>query len=97
MKNPPKKEVIKSTQISNKQLNYSDKFLKAKEKIKDNKDEFKNILLEFMKKHKFTFERFIFPVHCIMKLSINGKVINRFLDLELFKHFLYQNGILMHI
>ena len=98
MKNPPpKKDVIKSTQISNKQLNYSDKFERAKEKVKDNKDEFKNILLEFMKKHKFTFERFIFPVHCMMKLSINGKVFNRFLDLELFKHFLYQNGILMHI
>ena len=97
MKNPPpKKDVIKSTQISNKQLNYSDKFERAKEKVKDNKDEFKNILLEFMKKHKFTFERFIFPVHCMMKLSTNGKVFNRFLDLELFKNFLYQNGILIH-
>ena len=96
MKNPPKKEV-KQTSISTKQLNYSDKFEKAKEKIKEkDNNEFKTILLEFMKKHKFTFERFIFPVHCMMKLSTNGKVFNRFLDLEIFKHFLYQNGILIH-
>ena len=96
MKNPPKKEV-KQTSISTKQLNYSNKFEKAKEKIKEkDNNEFKTILLEFMKKHKFTFERFIFPVHCMMKLSTNGKVFNRFLDLEIFKHFLYQNGILIH-
>ncbi len=96
MKNPPKKEV-KQTSISTKPLNYSDKFEKAKEKIKEkDNNEFKTILLEFMKKHKFTFERFIFPVHCMMKLSTNGKVFNRFLDLEIFKHFLYQNGILIH-
>ncbi len=96
MKNPPKAEV-KKTAISTKPLNYSDKFDKAKEKVKEkDNNEFKNILLEFMKKHKFTFERFIFPVHCMMKLSTNGKVFNRFLELEIFKHFLYQNGILIH-
>ena len=96
MKNPPKTEV-KKTAISTKPLNYSDKFDKAKEKVKEkDNNEFKNILLEFMKKHKFTFERFIFPVHCMMKLSTNGKVFNRFLELEIFKHFLYQNGILIH-
>ena len=49
-----------------------------------------------MKKHKFTWERFIFPVHYMMKLSTNGKVFNRFLEIQLFKHFLYQNGLLIH-
>ena len=46
-----------------------------------------------MKKHKFSFERFIFPVHCMMKLTTDGKKFNRYLDLEFFKHFLYQNGL----
>ena len=46
-----------------------------------------------MKKHKFSFERFIFPVHCMMKLTTDGKKFNRYLDIEFFKHFLYQNGI----
>ena len=49
-----------------------------------------------MKQHNFSFERFIFPVHCMMKLSTNGKKYNRFLDIEFFKHFLYQNGLLIH-
>ena len=48
-----------------------------------------------MDKHKFTFERFIFPVHCMMKLASNNKNFNRYLDVEFFKHFLYQNGILV--
>ena len=96
MKNQPKKDIIKSNQIQSK-LNYSEKHDRATEKVKEKSaDTFKNILLEFMKKHKFTFERFIFPVHCMMKLSTNGKVFNRFLELEIFKHFLYQNGILIH-
>jgi len=46
-----------------------------------------------MKKHRFSFERFIFPVHCMMKLTTDGKKFNRYLDIEFFKHFLYQNGI----
>ena len=46
-----------------------------------------------MEKHKFTFERFIFPVHCMMKLASDTKKYNRYLDIEFFKHFLYQNGI----
>ena len=46
-----------------------------------------------MKKHKFSFERFIFPVHCMMKLTTDGKKFNRYLDIEFFKHFLYQNGL----
>ena len=49
-----------------------------------------------MDKHKFTFERFIFPVHCMMKLTSDNKKFNRYLDVEFFKHFLYQNGILIH-
>ena len=80
------------------QLNYSDKFEKAKEKIErpKEKEDIKTILLDFMKQHNFSFERFIFPVHCMMKLSTNGKKYNRFLDIEFFKHFLYQNGLLIH-
>ena len=46
-----------------------------------------------MKKHNFSFERFIFPVHCMMKLATNGKIYNRYLDIEFFQHFLFQNGI----
>ena len=95
MKNQPKKDIRKSNQVQNK-LNYSEKHDRATEKVKEKSAEtFKIIILEFMKKHKFTFERFIFPVHCMMKLSTNGKVFNRFLEIQLFKHFLYQNGILV--
>ena len=92
-----------STKNINKKLNYSDKFEKAKEKRTNSNsnnnaiDEVKNILNDFMKKHKFSFERFIFPVHCMMKLTTNGKKYNRYLEIEFFKHFLYQNGILIHI
>jgi hypothetical protein len=32
-----------------------------------------------------------------MKLTTNGKKYNRYLELEFFKHFLYQNGILIHV
>ena len=109
LRNPPKKEKEKEikkekekekeeTKVSNK-LNYSEKYENAKEKpIEKSKEEenIKSILLDFMKQHSFSFERFIFPVHCMMKLSTNGKKFNRFLDIEFFKHFLYQNGILIH-
>ena len=80
------------------QLNYSDKFDKTKKKIERPKikEDIKTILLDFMKQHNFSFERFIFPVHCMMKLSTNGKKYNRFLDIEFFKYFLHQNGLLIH-
>ena len=46
-----------------------------------------------MKKHNFSFEKFVFSVHCMMKLATNGKKFNRYLDIEFFKNFLYQKGI----
>ena len=60
---------------------------------KSNTEKIKGIFNDFMKKHKFSYERFIFPIHCMVKLTTNGKKYNRYLDLEFFKHFLYQNGI----
>ena len=89
-----------STKNINKKLNYSD-IEKAKDKNYNNNnnvfDDVKNIFNDFMKKHHFSFERFIFPVHCMMKLTTNGKKYNRYLEIEFFKHFLYQNGILIHV
>ena len=66
-----------------------------KESFNSGKFDLKKILVNFMEKHKFTFERFIFPVHCMMKLASDNKRFNRYLDIEFFKHFLYQNGILV--
>ena len=66
-----------------------------KESFSSEKFDLKKILINFMEKHKFTFERFIFPVHCMMKLTSENKRFNRYLDVEFFKHFLYQNGILI--
>ena len=66
-----------------------------KESFNSGKFDLKKILVNFMEKHKFTFERFIFPVHCMMKLTSDNKCFNRYLDIEFFKHFLYQNGILV--
>ena len=81
--------------ISKGKLDYSD-FLEHAP-YENQKNEAKNklpkILRDFMKKHSFSFERFIFPVHCMMKLANDGKRFNRYLDIEFFKHFLYQNGI----
>ena len=74
---------------------------KSKTKSKDSfcssekKFDLKKILVNFMEKHKFSFERFIFPIHCMMKLTSNNKKFNRYIDVEFFKHFLYQNGILV--
>ena len=88
-----------STKNINKKLNYSD-IEKAKDKNYNNNnviDDVKNVFNDFMKKHHFSFERFIFPVHCMMKLTTNGKKYNRYLEIEFFKHFLYQNGILIHV
>ena len=81
--------------INNNKLDYSDLLEHApKEKEKnEKKNNFSKILQNFMKKHNFSFERFVFPVHCMMKLANNGKRYNRYLDIEFFKHFLYQNGI----
>ena len=64
-----------------------------KMKKQEKKNNFDKEIKDFMKKHRFSFERFIFPVHCMMKLTTDGKKFNRYLDLEFFKHFLYQNGI----
>ena len=77
-------------------LDYSDVLEHApKESFNSENFDLKKILRNFMGKHKFTFERFIFPVHCMMKLASNNKNFNRYLDVEFFKHFLYQNGILV--
>ena len=81
--------------INNDKLNYSDLLEhapKEKEKV-EKKNNFPKILRDFMKKHNFSFERFVFPVHCMMKLANNGKRFNRYLDIDFFKHFLYQNGL----
>ena len=94
------KKNSKAVSLSNKpinkdKLNYSDLLEHApyeNEKV-EKKSHFENILKDFMKKHNFSFERFIFPVHCMMKLATDGKKFNRYLDIEFFKHFLYQNGI----
>ena len=77
-------------------MDYSDVLEHApKESFNSENFDLKKILRNFMDKHKFTFERFIFPVHCMMKLASNNKNFNRYLDVEFFKHFLYQNGILV--
>ena len=88
------KAVSSSTTPATKdKLNYSDllehaPYENAKKEKKSNFSK-KN----FMKKHGFSFERFVFPVHCMMKLTTDGKKFNRYLDIEFFKHFIYQNGI----
>ena len=90
------KAVSSSTKPMNKEkLNCSDFLEHAPYENEKNekKKNFQKILKDFMKKHIFSFERFVFPVHCMMKLANDGKRFNRYLDLEFFKHFLYQNGI----
>ena len=109
LKHPPSKEEKKS-EVSGKynsekkgnngkkggKLDYSNILEHApKESFSSEKFDLKKILINFMDKHKFTFERFIFPVHCMMKLTSDNKKFNRYLDVEFFKHFLYQNGILI--
>ena len=81
--------------MTNEKINYSDILERAPYENEKNakRSNFDKILRDFMKKHRFSFERFIFPVHCMMKLTTDGKKFNRYLDLEFFKHFLYQNGI----
>ena len=93
------KAVSSSTTPATKdKLNYSDLLEHApyENAKKEKKSNFSKILKNFMKKHGFSFERFVFPVHCMMKLTTDGKKFNRFnryLDIEFFKHFIYQNGI----
>ena len=90
------KAISSSTKpISKEKLNYSDLLEHApyeNEKV-EKRSNFPKILKDFMKKHLFSFERFVFPVHCMMKLANDGQRFNRYLDIEFFKHFLYQNGI----
>ena len=86
----------KSSTKKNEKLNYSNMLEHApKESFSSEKYDLRKVLMNFMEKHKFTFERFIFPVHCMMKLTSDNKRFNRYLDVEFFKHFLYQNGILV--
>ena len=95
-KDKSKKGVSSSSKpITKEKLNYSDILEHApyENEKTSKKSSFDKILKDFMKRHKFSFERFIFPVHCMMKLTTDGKKFNRYLDLEFFKHFLYQNGI----
>ena len=90
-----KEVTLSSKPMHTNKLNYSDILEHApyeEEKI-EKVSNFPKILKDFMKKHIFSFERFVFPVHCMMKLTTDGKKFNRYLDLEFFKHFLYQNGI----
>ena len=86
---------LSSKPMTNEKLNYSDILEHAayENEKTGKKISFEQILKNFMKKHKFSFERFIFPVHCMMKLTTDGKKFNRYLDVEFFKHFLYQNGL----
>ena len=94
-KNTTKAVSLSSKPMNNEKLNYSDILEHAdyENEKTGKKITFEQILKNFMKKHKFSFERFIFPVHCMMKLTTDGKKFNRYLDVEFFKHFLYQNGI----
>ena len=86
---------LSSKPMTNEKLNYSDILEHAayENEKTGKKISFEQILKNFMKKHKFSFERFIFPVHCMMKLTTDGIKFNRYLDVEFFKHFLYQNGL----
>ena len=91
-----KNKNVLSNKMNKEKLDYSDILEHApKESYNSNNFDLKKILINFMEKHKFTFERFIFPVHCMMKLTSDTKKFNRYLDIEFFKHFLYQNGILV--
>ena len=94
--NKLKKEVEEFIKNNNNNLNNKNSFktsISNPFNNKSNTEKIKSIFNDFMKKHKFSYERFIFPIHCMVKLTTNGKKYNRYLDLEFFKHFLYQNGI----
>ena len=94
--NKEKKKNDLSDKKDKEKLDYSDVLEHAqKESYNNTNFDLKKILVNFMEKHKFSFERFIFPVHCMMKLTSDNTKFNRYLDIEFFKHFLYQNGILV--
>ena len=95
-KNQKKGKNVLNDKMEKEKLDYSDVLEHApKESFNSGDFDLKKILVNFMEKHKFNFERFIFPVHCMMKLASDNKSFNRYLDIEFFKHFLYQNGILV--
>ncbi len=95
-KNQKKGKNVLNDKMEKEKLDYSDVLEHApKESFNSGNFDLKKILVNFMEKHKFNFERFIFPVHCMMKLTSDNKSFNRYLDIEFFKHFLYQNGILV--
>ena len=95
-KNQKKTKNVLNDKMEKEKLDYSDVLEHAsKESYTSGNFDLKKILVNFMEKHKFNFERFIFPVHCMMKLASDNKSFNRYLDIEFFKHFLYQNGILI--
>ncbi len=92
----PKNQKKKNKGNKKEKLDYSNMLEHApKESFSSEKFDLRKILINFMEKHKFSFERFIFPVHCMMKLTSDNKRFNRYIDVEFFKHFLYQNGILI--
>ena len=107
MRHPCDKEEQKNNEISQKsekknkgnkkeKLDYSNMLEHApKESFSSEKFDLRKILLNFIDKHKFSFDLYIFPVHCMMKLTSDNKRFNRYIDVEFFKHFLYQNGILI--
>ena len=83
---------VKSPRGNSVLSNLYDKDARAKEKEDDPKD----IILTHLKKNKISFERFIFPIHCMMKLTTNGRKFNRYVDIEIFKHLLMQNSLLIY-
>ena len=101
LRNPPKKAAETKSKLNSSykdnqkgKLDYEGILEYAKyEKYEKEENGVRKILNDFMKKHRFSFERFIFPVHCMMKLVTDGKKYNRYLDFEFFKHFIYQNGL----
>ena len=95
-KNQKKGKNVLNDKMEKEKLDYSDVLEHApKESFNSGNFDLKKIMVNFIEKHKFNFERFIFPVHCMMKLASDNKSFNRYLDIEFFKHFLYQNGILV--
>ena len=83
---------VKSPRGNSVLSNLYDKDARAKEK----EDDVKEIILSHLKKNKISFERFIFPIHCMMKLTTNGRKFNRYVDIEIFKHLLMQNSLLIY-
>ena len=62
----------------------------------EKEDDPKEMILNHLKKNKISYERFIFPIHCMMKLTSNGRKFNRYVDIEIFKHLLMQNSLLIY-